>query len=481
MPRHSFIQMSKLPNVKGRISYITSHARQENLYATYRTVENSFWNDLAKECQQEFKRSGTEGSCIEARELIIALSEVYTTYDPQEVLTEFTEEFRKRYNVECVSALHHNKRKTNYHIHLIFSERRLLDQPDIKIASRSVFHDETGKRVRTKKEITDENGKIREGCTVIPKGEIYEQHLFTVKDDRFKSEPFLHEVKEIYTALINKNIDDPNQHLKVFNPDSIYLPTKKIGKNNPKAAEIQADNAARQEWNRTADMALVSGIEETKILEIKKEEIHEKTRASIKAKGWLPNLFRSIVNKARAFLQNLIRQTTLPPKPELDINFEEFKEMQITEYLLSRTVQEIREMEEVTLPQLESKRAEATGLFKGKERKALEKEIADLQKAIQKKKDSISANVKAEGYPNAQAFFTAFRKAEAIVKKYKRDLAEWEQKVKEMENPDHKSQSDKPYDEHHAPPERESVRDRLRQLQREGKQKPIRRNNGRER
>lgn len=210
MPRHSFIQMSKLPNVKGRISYITSHAKQENLYATYRTAENSFWNDLAKECQQEFRRSGTEGSCIEARELIIALPEVYTTYDPQEVLTEFTEEFRRRYEVECVSALHHNKRKTNYHIHLIFSERRLLDQPDIKIASRSVFYDETGKRVRTKKEITDENGKIREACTVIPKGEIYEKHLFTVKDDRFKSEPFLHEVKEIYTALINKNITDPN-------------------------------------------------------------------------------------------------------------------------------------------------------------------------------------------------------------------------------------------------------------------------------
>ena len=27
----------------------------------------------------------------------------------------------------------------------------------------------------------------------------------------------------------------------------------------------QADNATRQEWNRTADMALVSGIEEAKI------------------------------------------------------------------------------------------------------------------------------------------------------------------------------------------------------------------------
>jgi hypothetical protein len=71
MARHSFIQMSKLPNVKGRISYITSHARQENLYATYRTADNEFWSNLARESQQEFKRSGTEGKCIEARELII--------------------------------------------------------------------------------------------------------------------------------------------------------------------------------------------------------------------------------------------------------------------------------------------------------------------------------------------------------------------------------------------------------------------------
>lgn len=162
MTRHSFIQMSKLYNVKGRISYITSHARQENLYATYRTADNSFWRNLAKECQQEFKRSNSPGKCIEARELIIALPEVYTTYEPQQVLEDFTEEFRRRYNVECVSALHHNKRKTNYHIHLIFSERRLLAEPDIKIATRSVFYDETGKRVRTKKEITDESGKVRE-------------------------------------------------------------------------------------------------------------------------------------------------------------------------------------------------------------------------------------------------------------------------------------------------------------------------------
>ena len=246
MARHSFIQMSKLPNVKGRISYITSRARQENLYATYRTANNEFWKNLARESQQEFKRSGTEGKCIEARELIIALPEIYTRYEPQAVLEDFTEEFRRQYGMECVSALHHNKRKTNYHIHLIFSERKLLPEPDIKIATRSVFYDETGKRVRTKKEITGEDGQIRKGCTVLKKGEIYESHLFTVKDDKFKSEPFLREVKEIYTDLINRHISDPEQQLKVFDKNSVYLPTKKIGKNNPKAAEIEPDNTARQ-------------------------------------------------------------------------------------------------------------------------------------------------------------------------------------------------------------------------------------------
>ena len=72
MARHSFIQMSKLSNVKGRISYISDPKRQEYLYATFSTREDmTFWNDLAKECQEEFKRFGTEGKCIEARELII--------------------------------------------------------------------------------------------------------------------------------------------------------------------------------------------------------------------------------------------------------------------------------------------------------------------------------------------------------------------------------------------------------------------------
>lgn len=473
MPRHSFIQMSKLPNVKGRISYITSHARQENLYATYRTADSQFWSNLARESQQEFRRSGTEGKCIEARELIIALPEVYTQYEPQQVLTDFTEEFRRRYSVECVSALHHNKRKTNYHIHLIFSERKLLPEPDVKVASRSVFFDETGKRVRTKKEITGEDGQIREGCTVIPKGGVYEQHLFTVKDERFKGEPFLEEVKRNYTALINRHITDPEQHLQVFNPDSIYLPTKKIGKNNPKAAEIEADNAARREWNRTADMALISGIEEAKILEIKKEEIHQKASQSIKSNGWLPSLFRSIVSKAKEFLQNLIRQTALPPKPVLNMDMAEFGTMQKLMIRVQDRAREIRSLQN-EVPKLKAQLAETKGIFKGRERKELETKIQQAEEKISAMLEELPEILKEDGYPDVRAFMATYRKAEAVVEQYNRDLAEWERTVREKRRPAEK--------ERHAPPEKESVRDQLRRLQAEGRtQNPKRKTHDMER
>ena len=52
--------MTKLSNVKGRITYISSHAKQENLYAVYETTERKFWKELAKCNQEEFVKSGTE-------------------------------------------------------------------------------------------------------------------------------------------------------------------------------------------------------------------------------------------------------------------------------------------------------------------------------------------------------------------------------------------------------------------------------------
>lgn len=126
MGRNGYVHMTKLHNVKGRITYITSSAKQENLYAVYETCERSFWRKLAAENQADFKMNGTVGSYIEARKLVIAFPESFVKYNPQELLKELVEFCKSRYGVECIAAFHHNKAKTNYHIPLIFSERKLL-------------------------------------------------------------------------------------------------------------------------------------------------------------------------------------------------------------------------------------------------------------------------------------------------------------------------------------------------------------------
>lgn len=215
-------------------------------------------------------KNGTEGKCIEARELIIALPESFTEYPPDRLLQIFTDHFRQTYGTDCIAALHHNKRKTNYHIHLIFSERTLLEQPIEKVATRNMFYDEKGNHVRTKKEILDEEGNIRKRCKVIHKGEVYERQIFSIKDKHFKAENFLDTVKQDYTNLINQYVWDKSQRLEVFERGGMYLATKKIGKNNPKATEIEADNSKRTLWNQTVDRAIVTGVSKSEIMQIKK-------------------------------------------------------------------------------------------------------------------------------------------------------------------------------------------------------------------
>ena len=299
--------MSKLHNVRGRITYISSHAKQENLYAVYETTDRHYWTELAKFNQQKFLKSGTEGKCIEARELIIALPESFPElYAPDRLLQLFTNRFKEKYGVECVSALHHNKRKTNYHIHLIFSERELLPEPIEKIATRNMFYNEQKKHVRTKKEILDDNGNVRKGCKIIKKGEVYERTLFTAKNKLFKQEHYLDEAKRFYTDLINLLIEDDKDKLHVFDKNGLYLANKKIGKNNPKAEQIKEDNKVRMQWNHEVDRALVSQVPEDEIRRIKKEFITDRIRQSIDAWGKQPELLGNIIIKATMRLALLI-------------------------------------------------------------------------------------------------------------------------------------------------------------------------------
>ena len=447
MSRHSFIQMTKLHNVMGRIDYITSTVKQENLYAVYATQPlRSFWKDLAKCNREEFTKSGTIGKCIEARELIIALPEGLYHYEHDYLIKHFATDFKKKYGVDCYAALHHNKRKTNFHIHLIFAERTKLEKPVVKVASRNMFYDESGKHVRTKKEILDASGDIHNGCKIIRKGEVYEKKEFSVKDDRFKQDSFLDEAKVFFTNEINQLVLREEDKLKVFDKNSPYLATKKIGKNNPMEEQIKADNEVRQEWNRTVDRAIVSGVSEEDISKIRKDEITKKIRDSIDLYGDRPDLLASIIKLAIAVLELLINRIMLAAvgvaEKMLDIVPAEGRNIEAKTYptmsplaekylSLQNIYDELQKQNEAIFVQehkrseLEIELSECNGAFKARKREELQEQIYELDKQIDNMKRYLSSIVQRHGYDNVRDFYSAYYSAKGEYADYMKEVKKW--------------------------------------------------------
>ena len=499
--RHSFIQMTKLSNVRGRITYISSHAKQEHLYAVYETTERSYWTELARCSQQEFKKSGVEGNCIEARELIIALPEsLYEQGMPDMLLKSFTDKFKEKYGVECVAALHHNKRMTNFHIHLIFSERQLLAEPVIKIATRNMFYDEHGNHVRTKKEILDEAGNIRKRCKVIGKGEVYEKKLFTSKNTRFKQEDFLDEVKLFYTRMINHWVTDEKDRLTVFDRNGPYLATKKIGRNNPKVEQIEQDNKLRMDWNREVDRAIISNVPMDDILQIKREHITEPIKRSIKIYGNKPQRLALILNmaitelvlliskvlEAARAIRNKILHTDVTNAEKTDFasnivvdntdNTSAIEESTKVENKITTQEETIKEVnvtkpdkpvmtpEAATYPKLKKIKAELDNqnnlIFQAEQQRGnLEIELSDLkglakltrkaelQRKIDEKTDYInrlkiglSNMVRNYGFENMNEFYLSYKESQNAYAEYQQEVDDWKKSNDNAETPMNKTE-----------------------------------------
>lgn len=139
-----------------------------------------------------------------------------------------------------------------------------------------------------------------------------------------------------------------------------------------------------------------------------------------------------------------------------------FKEMKELLHQLRKYASEIKQIQDTELPELREELSETTGIFKGKERKAIEVKIEVAEQRVSDLKDRISRMVQEHGYPDGQTFMAAYNKAESIVKQYGWELAEWKQQVE-----------GKPAEEKKLP-ERKSVLEKLHRIRDEA-QKPQKR------
>jgi len=146
--------------------------------------------------------------------------------------------------VDCLVAIHYNKRRSNLHCHILFSERQELPAPDIKYADRNAFIGADGIRKRTKKEILDADGQLLPGCSIVKKGEILSARYFGGKNTMFAEKSWMDEYRLHMADWINRELQ-PDELRTVYDPNGPYLAQQHIGKGTPAPKRRELE-----EWNK---------------------------------------------------------------------------------------------------------------------------------------------------------------------------------------------------------------------------------------
>ncbi|WP_395023466.1 hypothetical protein [Robinsoniella sp. RHS] len=235
---------------------------------------------------------------------------------------------------------------------------------------------------------------------------------------------------------------------------------KKIGKNNPKAEQMQSDNQLRQDWNQTVDRALLGGVPETQIMNIKQMEISEKVKTLVRKEGKCPQLFANVLKGAITILQILIFKVlnavnssktideksaylpyeqkknkeipSVPPaKSELANNF---PRLQVIFEKLNNQNIAIHKKEQV-LVEANRELGSVKGIFKGKQRKVLQENIGELTTQIASMKQCLSNGVRDYGYKNTKAFLADYNAAKADYDSYQKSIKKWENSTEKSKEP----------------------------------------------
>ena len=258
---------------------------------------------------------------------------------------------------------------------------------------------------------------------------------------------------------------DDKEKLKVFDKNGVYLPMKKVGKNNPKAEQIEADNRVRTMWNQTVDRALVSGVPEKQILEVKHSEIGQKARVSIQKSGRNPALLKSLIMTAIYALELLISKVfkmSLEKADKVTEGFvksepEQTKVRAVDEPVMAKS-EPIPEMpkksklaskflrladiysklekqnaaiyqREQQLAGVEKEIAGTKGIFKGKQRRELQEQAEQLRAQIASMKQYLSCIVQGYGYKNVKEFLAEYHASKAEYSDYQSAVAKWERQT----------------------------------------------------
>lgn len=250
-----FARDRAIQNCVGNAKYLTVQKNHKTgeIVATYDTFSNSknfseMWLKLAEQNQRANQRNGNRGKTKdteiqEAREFFFWLPNAWYSENSEEnkkMALEIAQEFKLKTGLDCVVALHWNKERTNFHCHIMYADRKTLNEPIVIRATRNEYYTPEWKRC------TKSEAENIIGSHVIKKGEIKEIKYFEeIKDIRATNQrsKFLKQVLKPWAAEYTGQ--------QIFDRDSLFLPQQKVHKYYTKQAKanIIEENQKIKEYN----------------------------------------------------------------------------------------------------------------------------------------------------------------------------------------------------------------------------------------
>ena len=332
-----YAQCTKIHNVIGRAEYITDDSQMNRFpeqSAAYSSGRSDYisgksgrqeevvlhikdmvydWDFYAAYEKSHQHNPGQKQS--EAREIIIALPNELAGAEKGTT----TEEQRERLRNICNDladaiigpdhdreiAVHWNHSRTNLHVHILYQERAIIKDPQIKVYKKDIWKDSaTGRLAKAGAEgaiLVHHKGdpQLNEDGTVK-----YVSEPLTAKDPRFKKRSFIHE----RNLAIQRVLDSYGYHLDIQDKTTPYLSQRKYykGASEDYLEKAHEYNAEVREYNSHVREHL--GIEPEKkpdYIEIRKEieeTVRKENRKEKKISIGAINAVHQMAEKVKVFI-----------------------------------------------------------------------------------------------------------------------------------------------------------------------------------
>ena len=204
---------------------------------------------------------GEEAKCIEARMYVVAFPNEMANFpckyngqvvnNEMELAKAIANDWRNTYGTDCYVAIHWNKSHTNFHAHILVSERIKKESSEIKRAKRNRYYDANGKECKK----ADAVRIVRKGDIIRGQNELYESRKLD-----FYKEDTLNHIKEHYSKILGTEL---------YKEDGIHLPQTHLPRINERSSEeVLEEYERKREYNAAVK-------EFNEIVETLKENHHE--------------------------------------------------------------------------------------------------------------------------------------------------------------------------------------------------------------